>query len=286
MRFRTEIEQPRGSFSISHDSTVVMLGSCFTDNIGERLRRDGFNVCSNPLGPLYNPLSLADCVRKLIDGYRYTTDDLYSDGQGTKHCLDYASRYSCADAEALLARVNNDFDSLKNAFDEADALIVTFGSAHGYYMADDSRRLPVGNCHKLDDRLFNQQMIDTETITEAWQPLLRDLVAKKKNVILTVSPIRHLTYGLAGNSLTKARLLLACERLRQYADYFPAFEIMIDDLRDYRFYDADMKHPSAVAVDYIYELFGKTYFSDATAAKALACRRIAKAALHRPIRQD
>lgn len=286
MRFRTEIEQPRGSFSISHDSGIVMLGSCFTDNIGGRLAADGFKVCSNPLGPLYNPLSLADCVDKLIDGYRYTADDIYLDSQGLGHCLDYASRYSGSDRETLLDRVNSDFDTLKAAFAEADTLIITFGSAHGYYMADGSRQLPVGNCHKLDDRLFEQRMIDCEAISAAWEPLLRELSAAGKRVILTVSPIRHLAYGLAGNSLTKARLLLACERLRQYADYFPAFEIMLDDLRDYRFYDADMKHPTAVAIDYIYEIFGKTYFSDATAAKALACRRITKTAQHRPIRQD
>ncbi len=286
MRFRTEIEQPRGSFSISHDSAIVMLGSCFTDNIGERLGRDGFNVCHNPLGPLYNPLSLADCIRKLIDDYHYTFDDIYTDSQGMSHCLDYASRYSGCDAEELLDKINNDLGILKKAFDTADTLIVTFGSAHGFYMTDDSRRLPVGNCHKLDARLFEQRMIDTDAIVGLWQPLLQDIAMSGKRIILTISPIRHLAYGLTGNSLTKAHLLLACEQLRQYADYFPSFEIMIDDLRDYRFYDADMKHPSAVAVDYIYEIFGKTYFDDDTTAKALEYRRISKSALHRQILQS
>lgn len=282
MRFRTEIEQPRGSFRLSHDKGIVMLGSCFTDNIGQRLSRDGFDVCANPLGPLYNPLSLADCIERLISGKRYTTSDLYHDKDGMWHCLDYASRYRASDPAALLDLINGDFDILRRAFDRAGTVIVTFGSAHGFYMADESRQSPVGNCHKLDSRIFELRMIDTDDIVRRWEGLVSALTTCGKHVILTVSPIRHLAYGLVGNSLAKARLLLSCERLRHATDYFPAYEIMIDDLRDYRFYDADMKHPSPVAVDYIYDIFTKTYFSDTTLAAALSCRRTSAAALHRP----
>lgn len=279
MRFRTEIEQINGSFEISHSDRILMLGSCFSDNIGEQLRTDGFEVMINPLGPLYNPATLARLIFYLAEGKLFSADDFVTDSAGISHCLDFAMRYQDDDASALAERINAELAVLRRYYESSTVVCVTFGSAYVFRMGE----TVVGNCHKLPSALFETGALEPDEICSLWRPLLGRMRETGKNVILTVSPIRHLAYGLHGNEAGKARLLLACDRLADLADYFPSYEIMIDDLRDYRFYAADMKHPSDIAVEYIYELFGNTYFSRATAAEAVRRRKVALAAAHRPI---
>jgi len=282
MRFRTEIDNIRQRFEISHDDRIVMLGSCFTDNVGARLQCDGFKVSSNPLGPLYNPLSIANMLSGLLDGKVYTADDFVKDASGVSHCLDYASRYQSADAEELANNLNAALAEQQRVVEEATVMAFTFGSSVVYSLTDTADGA-VGNCHKFPASMFRRMSLDADKIVSRWTPLLKTLVGMDKKIILTVSPIRHLADGLHGNELSKARLLLACEQLSEYADYFPAYEIMIDDLRDYRFYAADMKHPSEVACDYIYNKFSETYFSVATAAMAKKFKDAALRASHRRI---
>lgn len=279
MRFRTEIEQPRGSFEISHSDRILMLGSCFSDNIGEQLRAAGFDVMVNPFGPLYNPVTLARMISYLACGKRFFHEDFTSDSAGVSHCLDFAMRYQDADPAALAARINGELDGLRRFYDSATVVCITFGSA--YVFRKDG--VAVGNCHKLPPGLFETGTVEPDEICSLWRPLLSRMRETGKNVILTVSPIRHLAYGLHGNESGKARLLLACDGLTELADYFPSYEIMMDDLRDYRFYAADMKHPSPVAVEYIYEVFGRTYFSRSTSAEAIDRRKATAAAAHRQI---
>lgn len=279
MRFRTEIEQPRGSFEITHSDRILMLGSCFSDNIGEQLRADGFDVTVNPFGPLYNPVTLARMLSYVIDGKIFSADDFMTDSSGISHCLDFAMRYQDADPSALATRINRELDCLRQFFEAATVVCITFGSA--YIFRKDG--VVVGNCHKLPSGLFETGTVEPDEICSLWRPLLCRMKEAGKNAILTVSPIRHLAYGLHGNCSGKARLLLACDRLADLADYFPSYEIMIDDLRDYRFYAADMKHPSPVAVEYIYEVFGRTYFSRSTSAEAIDRRKATAAAAHRQI---
>lgn len=282
MRFRTEIELPRGRFGISHDDKLLLLGSCFSDNVGQRLARDGFDVTYNPMGPLYNPVSLGRLVGYLIGGKTFGADDLMKDGNDVYHALDFASRYQGSDADGLVRRLNIELGSLRAAFGRASAMIVTFGSATIYSM-DGTSAGAVGNCHKLPSTLFTRQQLPVDEIVRTWSPLIDELSARGKRVIMTVSPIRHLADGLHGNQLSKARLLLSCDALSHKADYFPAYEIMLDDLRDYRFYAADMKHPSEVAADYIYEKFADTYFSAKTAEEARRRRDETLRTAHRPI---
>ena len=141
----------------------------------------------------------------------------------------------------------------------------------------------VGNCHKLPIKSFALSNLEVADIVALWQPLLSRMVGLGKKLILTISPIRHLAYGLHGSQLGKARLLLACDAMGDLADYFPSYEIVMDDLRDYRFYKADMKHPSEVACDYIYDIFARAYFSKSTVAEAQTRRKATVAAAHRPI---
>jgi hypothetical protein len=272
MEFRTVIEPLRNQPSINHNTSIVMLGSCFTDNIGGLLKRDGFNVSANEMGVLYNPLSIAQVVRRAIENKPYTIDDLYN-FDGVWHCLDFESRRQGNDADALLQTLNSDFAALSEKLINSDLWIITFGTAWIFDHIATNR--VAGNCHKLPSTEFVRRRLSVDEIVKTWQPL-----CEKKRIIFTVSPIRHLADGLHGNQLSKATLLLATEQL---GEYFPAYEILCDDLRDYRFYATDMKHPSETAINYIYNIFEQSYFDKATSQKALECRRIFARQNHRQI---
>lgn len=270
MKFRTEIEPLKGSFTLDHSDRIVLLGSCFADSIGEQLRLDGFDVTVNPMGPLYNPISLAhvfDLKRLLIacDGDNY-------------HCLDFASRYTAPELDELETMVHADLDPLREAINHATAIIITFGSARVYRSY--ALRQIVGNCHRLPAADFAVELLTVDQIVDRW----RSLLPPGKKVIFTVSPIRYVADGLSNNSLSKAILRVAVDQITALngADYFPSFEILNDDLRDYRFYTADLKHPSDQAVDYVYEHFARTYFSAATAEEAARRRRLAMQSRHIP----
>jgi len=283
MKFRTEIEAVKSDHRIGTDSLALMLGSCFTDNIGARLEIDGFDVIHNPLGPLYNPVSIANCISRALAKQRYTADDL-TQGQNGHHCLDYASRYSGVDADSVINHVNSDLAKVSDRINSPDlhTLIITFGSAFVF----ERRGVVVGNCHKFPASEFSRRLLSVSEIADIWDEII-DALPENTHVIFTVSPIRHLADGLHGNEISKATLLLAIDRLcgkhAARAEYFPAYEIMIDDLRDYRFYAADMKHPSDVAVDYIYDFFLNTYMTKQTQEEALENRRRFRAAQHRQI---
>lgn len=270
MKFRTEIEPLKGSFTLDHTDRIVMLGSCFADTVSEQLRLDGFDVTANPLGPLYNPLSLA----RVFDLERLQT---VCDGVNF-HCLDFASRYTAPEREQLEAMVHADLDPLREAIDRATAIIITFGSARVYR----HRRLDaiVGNCHRLPAADFAVEMLTVDQIVDRWRALLPG----GKKLIFTVSPIRYVADGLAVNSLSKAILRVAVDQITAQtgADYFPSFEILNDDLRDYRFYAADLKHPTDQAVEYVYEHFARAYFSAATMEEAARRRRLAMQSRHIP----
>lgn len=267
MNFRTEIEATHAPFGISHSDRIVLLGSCFTDSVGSRLDDDGFTTVHNPMGPLYNPASIARVVKRQAP---YSIDDLYRDGSGIYHCMDYAARYSDADGDKLLGIINTRRSELQQRIEDATVVIITFGTARVYDFTPGG--YVAGNCHRLPAALFNERLLSIEEIVDEWKPIVESL---NKKVIFTLSPIRYTADGLARNSLSKAILRVAIEQLcsESGAVYFPAFEIMNDDLRDYRFYADDLKHPTAMAVEYIYQHFSRTFFSDATRAQAAECHR-------------
>ena len=275
MKFRTEIEQFKGSFAITHSDRIVMIGSCFADNIGEMLARDGFNVIHNPMGPLFNPESIGRILRR--GAKAYTRDDFVEHG-GRWHCLDFASRYQDDDPARLAETVNSDYLPFAEAIDRADVMIVTFGTSKVYRHDD----VTVGNCHKLPGTMFRENHLSVEDIENALPSGL------ESKTILTLSPVRYPGEGLAKGFLAKAALRVAIDRIcgKRGYDYFPAFEIVNDDLRDYRFYSSDMRHPSETAVEYIYEKFADAYFSEETKNEAMGQRKISLRAAHRPIITD
>ena len=282
LKFRTEIEPQEFRPWIEPTTAITLLGSCFADNVGAALARDGFDTMANPMGPLYNPSSLFRCLTDALTGREYGAGD-FTPGPMGHHCLDYASRYCGPDAGALAARLNAGLAALREHLTRGGSklLCLTLGTAYVFYL---DGGVAVGNCHKFPASRFERRRLSLGEIAEGWKRL-RPLLPDGLNIVLTVSPIRHLADGLHGNNLSKATLQLAGEEICAdgRAVYFPAFEIVNDDLRDYRFYADDLKHPSDMAVEYIYDIFGRSFMTDAARAAAAEGRRASAAAAHRPI---
>lgn len=278
MEFRTTLKVPPGT-EITHSDRLLMLGSCFTDEVGSRLLRDGFAATINPTGTLYNPLSVARTIGIFESGKPITSDRLF-ENQGLWRNFACHSSLASADRNEALDRINTAIALGHAAIEEATHIIVTFGTAWVFEIPEYGI---VCNCHKLPADRFIHRRMTVEEIISVWQPLIRHYADKR--FTFTVSPIRHTADGLHGNQLSKSTLLLAVDRLCAggVAEYFPAYEALMDDLRDYRFYAADMKHPSDVAIDYVYSLFAESRFSAATAAAAAASARISRRSSHRPL---
>lgn len=287
MQFRTEISPLPGlRGSISHSTPVWTIGSCFADNIGDRMLSEGFDIEVNPLGTLYNPLSMLNSVATLAEGRTYTPSDFFPH-EGKFRSYDFHSVYSRPTAEAAAELVNSRLESLRAALPHLSTLILTFGSARCFRLKSTGQA--VANCHKQHPDLFRVEDLSVDTCAEAISEtvsLMRRVAPQLSRVILTVSPIRHKSYGLHADKLSKATLLLACDKIvnsdPESIIYFPSYEIMMDDLRDYRFYASDMTHPSDVAVDYIYDIFSRTFYSDTTMRGAATRLREFRRSLHRP----
>lgn len=287
MQFRTEISPlPDLRGAIDYSSRVWTIGSCFADNIGDRMLAEGFDIEVNPLGTLYNPLSILNSIAALVEGKVYTPADFFPH-EGKFRSYDFHSIYSRPTAEEAAELVNSRLTQLHEGLQQLSTLILTFGSARCFRLKSTGQA--VANCHKQHPDLFRVDDLSVEVCVEAISEtisLMTRVCPELSRVILTVSPIRHKAYGLHTDKLSKATLLLACERVRQSDPslilYFPSYEIMMDDLRDYRFYASDMVHPSEVAVDYIYDLFSRTFYSDPTIREAASRLRAFRRTLHRP----
>lgn len=281
MRFRTVTDIRPTSCPIDRDTSIVTLGSCFSAAIGGRLEQSGFNIAVNPMGVLFNPVTIARAVELALAGYRFSEEDLFlNEADGTWHALQFESRRQGRDPQELLDGLNADFKAFSDRLKAADVWIVTLGTAWSFHHKPTDS--VAGNCHKLPDSQFERRLADTEQIVRMWTPLVK----AAKRVIFTVSPVRHLNNGLHGNTLSKAILHLAVERLcslNNCCEYFPAYEALMDDLRDYRFYADDLKHPTAMAEEYIYNLFCETYLTEQEFRRAEETRRRARALNHRPI---
>ena len=280
MKFRTQIELKKSTRPIRLSERIVSLGSCFSQAIGNRLVQGGISTHVTPLGILFNPISIAHIVGMALSGKQFTKEDLYCDRNNIFHALALESRRQKTDAEILLTELNRDMALFAETMKQADIWLITFGTAWCFrHIITDT---VVGNCHKLPDSEFSRYLCRVEDILEVWQPIL----SQAPRTIFTVSPVRHLNDGLHGNTLSKARLHLAVEQLCESAsnaEYFPAFEALNDDLRDYRFYADDLKHPSTFAEDYIFELFLNNYFTTAHIREIEQNRRDFRHSLHRPI---
>lgn len=290
---------------IGSGSHILLLGSCFTDSVGERMERCGLHTLRNPFGVLYNPYSIATCLDHCLTG-RPVTDDMLVQHDGLWHSWLHHTTLSHPDRETCLQQCNGRIDAAHRFLQQCDTIVVTWGTAYAYFLItqpSDNRPLTdpllVANCHKVAARHFERRRLDVEDIVKTWQPLLRQLaqLPQHPRVIFTVSPIRHLSDGANGNQISKSTLLLAIDRiisifnapiranndLPLHISYFPAYEIMMDELRDYRFYDRDMVHPSDLAVDIIWQRFQQTYLLPDAIEHCQQGEKIFRQSQHRPI---
>lgn len=288
MKFRTEYVANVSGQLLDPEQPAVLIGSCFTDYIGERMRACRWRAYPNLTGTLFNPSSIAKALRMActwshpfeeIDDSLASRDDLWMSWLMDSHCI----RYSKGDTKEIVFRR---FLRLRERLNEAHTLIVTFGTAWIYELRERPGYV-VANCHKFPADTFVRRRLSIDEIAEEWTQLL-DLLKDKYpdlRVIFTISPVRHLKDGFEGNSRSKAILQLACEeicRRNEGADYFPSYEIVNDDLRDYRFYASDMVHPSPEAVDYIWEKFQDRYLSKVSRALLAEGEKVTKRLNHRP----
>lgn len=291
MQFRTTIEIKPFDRRIDHSQTILSLGSCFASNVAERLSRAKFCVTSSPTGILFNPESIAatldrfDAVARGDNGALPAAEDL-AYGNERWFSYDFHSDFSATDATYALAAMQEAVRHGAQALKDAQVVIITFGTA--FVFRNKQSGDVVANCHKQPQALFQREMMSAEQIATRYISLMQGPLAGKQ-VIFTVSPVRHLADGLEQNSLSKATLRVAVDLIQKAcpnAYYFPSYEIVMDELRDYRFYADDMTHPSRMAIDYIWERFGEVAFSDKTKALNERIERIVKASEHRPFNRN
>ena len=314
MELMTRIDIPASEWKMKAGAKVLLLGSCFADEIGEKMVRGGFEAMVNPFGTLYNPASIAASLLRSVSekeveipplhenrpvntplptwgtsvdrrGARRQTDVghvVFEDVKaGVWHSWMHHSSFSSADPAELVARINRTTHEVAAFLREADVLIVTFGTAIIYRLKETG--MLVANCDKQPDNLFVREWLNAYDIVDQWQMLLQLLesVNPKLKVIFTVSPIRHKRDGYHVNQISKGILLQAVDEMD--VEYYPAYEIMMDELRDYRFYASDMIHPSDTAVEYIWQRFQDTYFDNITKDAVAKATKEWHRHQHRPI---
>lgn len=255
--FRTIVEIPLAASKITHQHCLLALGSCFAENIGKKLNDAFFQVDVNPFGVLYNPVSIRNSIQLLLENKLFTQEAIF-ENKGLWQSFSHSSQFSDTNKEKCLTNINKRFESAFDFFNKTDFLLITFGTA--WVFEDRKSGNVVSNCHKLPANCFNRRRLTVDEIVADYSTLITELKIKLPNlrILFSVSPIRHWKDGAHENNISKSTLLLAVEALQQnfyQVDYFPAYEIQIDELRDYRFCAVDMQHPSEVAVDYIWSRF-------------------------------
>lgn len=267
-----------------------MIGSCFAESMARRMRRQLFTVESNPFGPLYNPASIERILSRVADNRQFEESEMFC-REGSYYCFDSHTLILAASARELTDELNSRLANLRESLCQAGHLFITLGTARTYRRKTTGQI--VSNCHKMPATDFECEMLSVNAAASSLTMAIKKVRQLNPNISvwLTVSPIRHLADGAEGNQLSKSTLLLACDEVRKNTDYsstgyFPSYEIVMDDLRDYRFYADDMVHPSEQAADYIYERFSETFYSTSTMDEARKFEKIVRRLLHRPMTKN
>jgi hypothetical protein len=286
MKLRTELPLKKAHFDIDYHTPTLGIGSCFVENIGQKLMDRQLPFHQNPFGIVYNPLSMAAQLGILTTEKRFIESDLV-EINGLYHSWLHHGFYSDDSVPKTLNHINSAIDDAQTFLKNTKRLFLTFGSATVYQLKTTGET--VANCHKAPPLYFDKKRLSTTEIVTAFLPILEKLSTQiiDLQIIVTVSPVRHLRDGLIENNLSKATLLLAADELTQKlpnVSYFPAYELVMDDLRDYRFFERDMMHPTAQAVDYVWQFFSDTYFSEDTKTVIREVEKIKAMQAHRPLK--
>ena len=266
MQFHLNFQPAVSDHKINHQQELLFIGSCFSEHIADKLHHLRFNISSNPFGILFNPMSIANTISRIIHKQLFTYKDIF-EKNGLWFCLEASTKIFSETKEGLLSTLNYTLLAWHEKLTHANWLVITFGSAYAYNHIQQHKI--VANCHKLPQHLFEKQLIDAKDITNSCSALFSELknLNPQLSILLTVSPVKHLRDGVVENTLSKAILIQAVHRLlteHPQCAYFPAYELVIDDLRDYRFFEKDLAHPSLQAIDYVWSKFESVYFSKET----------------------
>lgn len=283
-KFRTEVEIPQTEFSINYQQRILTLGSCFAENIGKNMQDMYLDVDVNPFGVLYNPMSILQSIEILVSKRLFTEENIF-ERKGIWNSFSHSSQFSDIKPEYCLEKINARLKVSSEFIEKANVLLLTFGTAWVYEEKESGRI--VSNCHKLPSAVFNRRRLSVEEIVNAYSLLFEKLrnTNPQLKVIFSVSPVRHLKDTAHGNNVSKSVLLLAIDALCtkfENAFYYPAYEILLDELRDYRFYAEDMVHPSDVAVQFIWQKFTETYFDRESQAYFQEVKQLNNDMNHRP----
>lgn len=299
MNFRTKVELPAGILSVGYQHRLMSLGSCFSEHIGNRLSDAKFACDVNPFGILYNPFSIACALETLLDGRLYdeTSPELFVSKDGWWHSFMHHSRFSASSRDECLRLINGRLSRAMEALPSLDFLLLTLGTSYVYCLkgedgvAADPLEQVVANCHKLPESRFVRLRVSPDAIVRRLGAVIGRLLERRPTlqVLFTVSPIRHARDGFHANQLSKSALLLAVDELcatYPCCHYFPAYEIVLDELRDYRFYADDMLHPSPLAIDYVWECFTDACLTAEARSVMAECQEIRRALEHRPFHPE
>jgi lysophospholipase L1-like esterase len=289
MKFRTELTVHPILDQISYHDKILMLGSCFTENIGTKLSMLLFDIHINPFGVIYNPVSIKNSIIALLIKTRYTISDLRFHN-GLWYSFDHYTKFSGTSSDEVLDLINKTFLEARMHLKESRFLLLTFGTSFLYRHLETDRI--VSNCHKIPASEFSRFTLTVDDIVQNYAEVIEKLQAVNPGIrlIFTVSPVRHLKDGFTENQRSKSTLLLAIgELIRQFPSfcyYFPAYEIMMDDLRDYRYYSSDLLHPNEQAIQYLWEMFCRFAIDEETQSIAYQVEDVTRSLAHKPMHTD
>lgn len=288
MNFTTQIPISKHQNSISHKDKIMLFGSCFTENIGNKLTISGFDTLINPFGILYNPFSICNSLDRIINLKFLDSDSLVKVDEFW-YSYEHHGVFRDENKDNLLQTTNLAITKAHLFLKQSNWLIITLGTAWVFFLKENNKIL--GNCHKLDSKLIDRRLLSVEEIVRDTSLAISNIrkINPEIKIILTVSPIRHWKQGYRENLISKSTLHLATEKIcksTENCSYFPAYEIVMDELRDYRFYQSDMLHPSEVAVDYIWEKFSTHLFSEETEKLCKEYTKLHSMKQHRPFNPE
>ena len=265
MKLQTQISIPKEKYNpIDYNSKILLLGSCFSENIGGKLANFKFQSNQNPFGILFHPKAIETLITNAINEKKYTDKDIFFLNERW-HCFESHSNLSSSNKDELLSNLNQEIKSTQNQLQEATHLIITLGTAWVYRFIETDAI--IANCHKVPQKKFLKELLSIDKITESLEAttLLIKSINKEITITFTVSPVRHLKDGFIENQQSKSHLISAIHQViepRKNIHYFPSYEIMMDELRDYRFYAEDMIHPNKTAINYIWEKFSDSWITE------------------------
>ncbi len=287
MKLQTKMPLHKADNQFGYDSRLLLLGSCFVENIGGKLEYFKFQALQNPFGILFHPIAIENLLKRAIKGESYTEKDILFLNERW-HCFDAHSDLSDPSAEKLLHKLNSGLEETGQYLTQASHIIITLGTAWVY--RNDKSKSVVANCHKLPQNDFTKELLSVETIIESLNNIMKQVrpINPDAVFIFTVSPVRHLKDGFVQNQRSKSNLITAIHQtlenapLANHPFYFPAYELMMDELRDYRFYTSDMIHPNELAIDYIWEKFNMVWISEKANTTMQKVEEIQKGLRHKP----